>query len=152
MGEDEEDKRALLPEYSRNMDFIPIGKDADGFPILYAVSNIDPVGPLTDLIRAARRGDDPLDAVWDQFKENYIAPAIAGRLFDAAAITTNEYLGWRVPTINGRPRKPLVQQWSPEGWLPQQVRWTNSYSSTCMGFWTTRDSLPTRYGACLVAE
>ena len=115
-GDNEEEKRALLPEYSRNMDFVQVGTDADGKPILYAASNLDPVGPLTDLIRAARRGEQPLEAVWDQFKENYIAPAIGAKLWDATMLTINEATGSELPTIDNRPRKPLIAQWSPGGW------------------------------------
>jgi hypothetical protein len=115
-GDDEEDKRALLPEYARNMDFVPVGKDKDGYPILFAMSNVDPVGPLTDLLRAARLGEDPIEAVWNQFKENYIAPAIGTKLVDAATLSINEATGWRLPQIDGRPRKPLLQQWTPKGW------------------------------------
>lgn len=115
-GDNEEEKRALLPEYSRNMDFVQVGTDSEGKPILYAASNLDPVGPLTDLIRAARRGEQPLEAVWDQFKESYIAPALGPKLYDAGARTANEYLGWGLPTLDNRPRKPLIAQWSPGGW------------------------------------
>ena len=110
-GDDEEDKRALLPEYARIMDFLNVGKDEDGNPILYGVSNVDPLGPITDLYRAARIGADPAEAVWNQFKENYVSPALGGALWDVVARTTGF-----VPPTSSRPRKPLVAQWSPNGW------------------------------------
>lgn len=110
-GDDEEDKRALLPEYARVMDFFSVGKDESGKPVLYAVSNIDPLGPTTDLYRAARLGDEPFESAWAQFKENYIAPSLGGALWDATARTTG-----LIPATSTRPRKPLVQQWFPEGW------------------------------------
>lgn len=110
-GDDEEDRRALLPEYARVMDFLPVGKDSEGRPIIYGVSNADPLGPITDLYRAARIGDKPVEALWKQFKENYIAPALGGALWDAAAHTTGA-----IPATSPRPRKPLVAQWFPEGW------------------------------------
>lgn len=110
-GDDEEDKRALLPEYARVMDFINIGKDEEGRPVLYAISNLDPLGPATDLYRAARTSDRPMEALWDQFKENYIAPSLFGATWDAVARTT----GLMEP-LTTRPRKPLLQQWSPDGW------------------------------------
>ena len=110
-GDDEEDKRALLPEYARVMDFINVGKDEEGKPVLYAVSNLDPLGPATDLYRAARTSDRPMEALWEQFKENYIAPSLGGAVWDVFARTT----GLVEPT-SSRPRKPLLQQWSPDGW------------------------------------
>jgi hypothetical protein len=110
-GDDEEDRRALLPEYARVMDFLPVGKDSEGRPIIYGVSNADPLGPITDLYRAARISDKPTEALWKQFKENYIAPALGGALWDAAAHTTGV-----IPATSPRPRKPLVAQWFPEGW------------------------------------
>lgn len=110
-GDDEEDRRALLPEYARVMDFMPVGKDSEGRPILYGVSNADPLGPITDLYRAARISDKPVEALWKQFQENYIAPALGGALWDAAARTTGV-----VDPSSPRPRKPLVAQWFPNGW------------------------------------
>lgn len=110
-GDDEEDKRALLPEYARVMDFLNVGVDEQGKPILFGVSNIDPLGPITDLYRAARTSNKPAEALWEQFKENYIAPSLAGATWDAVARTT----GIVEPT-SSRPRKPLLQQWSPNGW------------------------------------
>lgn len=119
-GDDEEEKRALLPEYARVMDFFNIGKDSSGMPILYAVSNIDPLGPITDLYRAARIGDQPIEAIWEQFKENYVAPALGGALYDAFARTTSI-----VDPMSSRPRKPLIAQWSPDGWSAAMSRTGN---------------------------
>lgn len=110
-GDDEEDRRALLPEYARVMDFMPVGKDSEGRPILYGVSNADPLGPITDLYRAARISDKPTEALWKQFQENYIAPSLGGALWDAAARTTGV-----VDPKSPRPKKPLVAQWFPNGW------------------------------------
>ena len=119
-GDDEEEKRSLLPEYARIMDFFNIGKDSSGMPILYAVSNIDPLGPITDLYRAARIGDQPIEAIWEQFKENYVAPALGGALYDAFARTTSI-----VDPMSSRPRKPLIAQWSPDGWSAAMSRTGN---------------------------
>lgn len=110
-GDDEEDKRSLLPEYARVMDFINVGKDEDGKPVLYAASNVDPLGPATDLYRAARISDRPMEALWNQFKENYIVPSLYGAVRDAFARTTG-----LVEPLTSRPRKPLLQQWTPDGW------------------------------------
>lgn len=110
-GDDEEDKRSLLPEYARVMDFINVGKDEEGRPVLYAISNLDPLGPATDLYRAARTSDRPMEALWNQFKENYIAPSLYGAVRDVFARTTG-----LVEPLTSRPRKPLLQQWSPDGW------------------------------------
>lgn len=110
-GDDEEDRRALLPEYARVMDFMPVGKDSEGRPILYGVSNADPLGPITDLYRAARISDKPTEALWKQFQENYIAPSLGGALWDATARTTG-----LVDPKSPRPKKPLVAQWFPTGW------------------------------------
>lgn len=110
-GDDEEDKRMLLPGFNRIADFIPIGKDEAGNPVLFALSRIDPIEPITDLYRAARHSDDPTAAIWEQFKENYVAPSLAGAAWDAMARTT----GWVEPS-RSRPRRPLIQQWNEDGW------------------------------------
>ena len=50
--DDEADKlRKLLPEYMRDQDFIKVGVDDKGMPVLFNVSRVDPIGPATDFMR-----------------------------------------------------------------------------------------------------
>lgn len=116
-GDDEDDKRALLPDFSQVQDFTEVGFDAEGKPVLYAVSQVDPIEPFTAMIRAARMSDEPLDAVWDQFKELYIAPALAPLAMTTAKVTASNVLGNDVVnTADEYVKNPLLQEWAPNGY------------------------------------
>src|SRR5690606_17784207 len=54
-GDDEEErrnKRLLLPEFMRDQDFYPVGKDENGNVVLFNIARFDPIGPNTDIMRA----------------------------------------------------------------------------------------------------
>lgn len=108
-GEDDEEAdklRQLLPEYLRDQDFIKVGKDAQGYPVLFNISRaIDPIGPITDIMRTMINLEaDPKD-IAKKIPDLYVAPSLAGKLYQVVeAVVTGE-----------RPsRDPSVQQWFPE--------------------------------------
>lgn len=81
-GDDEEDKylRYLLPEYARGKDFISLGKDKAGRPVMFEFSRYDPVGPATDIMRRMINLEMTPEALGKELLGLYIYPRIAGRL------------------------------------------------------------------------
>ena len=75
-GDDEEDKRSLLPEWMQDQDFLPIGVDENGNMTLFQLSRVDPIGPITDLMRAVVNKDADLEAVAGKMFDLYVAPRL----------------------------------------------------------------------------
>lgn len=108
-GEDDEEQsllRSLLPEYLRDQDFGIVGLDDNGYPLLYQFSKFDPVGPVTDLIRAAVNGDNvTVGDVLAKLKDTYVTPTLFSSAKDLVLAATAD----KAPS-----KKPLVQQVDPE--------------------------------------
>ena len=108
-GDDEEKEsalRSLLPEYLRDQDFGLMGKDENGYPVVYQLSRLDPIGPATDLLRAAYNGDDvTVKDILAKVADTYVTPRLAGRTYE---------LGKAVVTDKAPSREPLAKQVAPE--------------------------------------
>ena len=108
-GEDDEEAdklRQLLPEYLRDQDFIKVGRDENGYPILFNISRaIDPIGPNTDIMRTMLNLEAEPKDIAKKIADLYVAPSLAGKLYQVGkAVVTGE-----------RPsRDPSVQQWFPD--------------------------------------
>ena len=108
-GEDDEEAdklRQLLPEYLRDQDFIKVGRDENGKPILFNISRaIDPIGPNTDIMRSMINLEAEPKDIAKKITDLYVAPSLAGKLYQVGkAVVTGE-----------RPsRDPSVQQWFPD--------------------------------------
>ena len=106
-GEDEEDKRSLLTEWMQDQDFLPIGVDENGNMTLFQLSRVDPIGPVTDLMRAVINKDADLEAVMGKMIDLYVAPRLVPRVYDAAkAIFTDSKVN----------REPTLKQVSENAW------------------------------------
>lgn len=107
-GDDDDEneaKRALLPEYAQDQDFFEIGKDAKGNPVLFNVSRFDPFGPMTDIMRSMLQGGVEVEQLSKKLVDMYVAPRIGGQTIKALTTT----FGSDRPT-----RVPLAQQLAPE--------------------------------------
>lgn len=108
-GEDDDEneaKRSLLPEYLRDQDFVEIGKDKDGKPVLFNVARFDPIGPATDLMRGILQGGIDPDQLSKKMLDLYVLPRIGPQLLTALGTTLD-------PKVKVN-RKPLVQELAPE--------------------------------------
>lgn len=107
-GDDDEEaekKRKLLAEYQRDQDFVKVGTDANGKPILFNVSRFDPIGPATDFMRTIMHGEMTGEELRKKLIDLYVAPRLAGQLYKAIDATVS----------NGNiTRTPSTQQWFPE--------------------------------------
>jgi hypothetical protein len=108
-GEDDDKERklrALLPDYMQNQDFVQVGTDKDGDPILFNFSRIDPYGPMSDMLRTALNTEASTEKLMHDLYQLYVAPRLGARLYDAVATQ-----------VEGKSAKsPLVQQIFPEGY------------------------------------
>lgn len=108
-GDDEEKEsalRSLLPEYLRDQDFGLMGKDENGYPVVYQMSRLDPIGPATDLLRAVYNGDDvTVKDIIAKVADTYVTPRLAGRV--------GQYID-AVVTDKAPSREPLAKQVAPE--------------------------------------
>lgn len=108
-GEDDDEneaKRALLPEYLRDQDFVEIGKDKNGKPVLFNVSRFDPIGPATDLMRGILQGGIDPEQLSKKLLDLYVTPRIGPQLVTAVGTTLD-------PKVKVN-RVPLVQELAPE--------------------------------------
>ena len=106
-GDDEEDKRSLLTEWMQDQDFLPIGVDENGKMTLFQLSRVDPIGPITDLMRAVVNRDADLEAVAGKMFDLYVAPRLVPQVVAAAkAFTTNAKVS----------REPTLKQVSENAW------------------------------------
>lgn len=108
-GDDEDErkaKRSLLPEYMRNQDFFPVGKDSKGDTVLFNVSRFDAAGPITDIMRSIMHEDASAKQVGKNLLDLYVAPRIAGQMYKALQVMAG--------AGPQRLREPTVQQVAPE--------------------------------------
>ena len=65
LDEDEEEWletiKAFLPDYKEYSDYLPMGKRADGTPVLFEFSRLDPMGPATEFYKMMVSGAPPED-------------------------------------------------------------------------------------------
>lgn len=104
-GEDDEDKRYLLPEFLRYKDFVNVGEKENGNSVFLDWSQTDPAGPITDLMRVMLSEDTNLQDVADNFMELYVAPRVGSQILTAAYASFSEE-----GTAKG---KPFIQQVAP---------------------------------------
>lgn len=112
-GEDDEElraKRSVLPDFMQNQDLYPFGIGKDGKPVYYGMSRIDPIGPITDIMRESMHGEVSWDSAKQQLLDLYVMPRIAPQLFQAAL--TPFYKDHENPVF----KEPLLKQLSPEGY------------------------------------
>lgn len=155
-GEDDDEaeaKRALLAEYLRDQDFIQIGKDENGYPVLFNFSRFDPMGPATDFIRSVMHGQDPIESLSDKIVDVYITPRIGTQL--GTAVKTSWPGSTHFPS-----REPLSQQLAPEAYstlldvgkeigIPARITkaWTNVAETMLPGVttsWRSTNARPER--------
>lgn len=108
-GDDEEENkglRALLPEYMRDQDFFNIGKNENGEQVLLNVSRIDPMGPMTDIMRSMMHEDGDAEDISKKVFDLYVAPRVGTQAVQALLTLTGER-----PT-----RTPLLQQINKEAY------------------------------------
>lgn len=98
-GDDEEEeklKRKLLPEFVQNQDMLPIGEQ-DGQTVYVNASRVDPIGPLTDIMREINNGEASVESVSKQMYDFYVKPRVATQLMSAIAAGTSGKKVWRDP-------------------------------------------------------
>lgn len=108
-GEDDEEAKALrslMPDYLKNQDFMPIGKDEKGNVVMMDFSRLDPIGPNTDIMRMMMQGDATPENLRKQIFDLYVAPRIGTQAIEAGMALWNKDHN---PT-----RKPTSQQIAPE--------------------------------------
>lgn len=98
----------LLGDRFDDQDFVRVGTDKDGYPVLMAWSRIDPYGPLTDIMREMLNGDPDISKLGDKLLDLYVAPRIVPQIYKALEATFDK--GQKVS------RTPLVQQLFPESY------------------------------------
>lgn len=109
-GDDDEKEKKLrmgMPDYMRYKDFVKVGTDEKGDPVLFDVSRIDPMGPMTDMMRTAINGDADLDKIKDNIYQLYVAPRIGARAFE---------LGMVLADKKDKVSKPLTQELLPDAY------------------------------------
>lgn len=108
-GDDEEKEkklRALLPEYLRNQDFVNMGKDENGKDVLFNISQLDPIGPATDIMRSMLNGEASPEELQKSIFDLYIAPRIGAQLVTAAGTMFSD-------SIRPPKRKTTLQEVAP---------------------------------------
>src|SRR5690606_12141400 len=74
-------------EYIREQDFIPVGRDKDGKLVYWDISRVDPIGPITDLMRAVNQPvvdlNNVLPTIGKQLFDLYVAPRVGTKLLKA---------------------------------------------------------------------
>lgn len=108
-GEDDDEneaKRALLPEFNRDQDFVEIGKDAKGNPVMFNVARFDPIGPATDIMRSILQGGMDIDDTSKKMLDLYVTPRIGPQAVTAVKATFDR--GTKTSRV------PLVQELAPE--------------------------------------
>lgn len=110
-GDDPEEEkylRSLLGDRFGDQDFIRVGTDEAGYPVLMAWSRTDAYGPMTDIVRAAvNTGASPKE-VMEKAMGVYIMPRIVPQMLKFVKTAADR--GERVS------RTPLVQQLFPEAY------------------------------------
>lgn len=82
-AEEEKKLRSLLGDMYGDQDFIQVGTDKDGYPVLMAWSRVDPYGPLTDFMRSAMNEKADVGELAAKLKETYITPRLIPQLYKA---------------------------------------------------------------------
>lgn len=153
-GEDDDEneaKRALLPEYLQDQDFVEVGKDSKGNPIMFNVSRFDPIGPATDLMRGVLQGGIEPDKLSKKMLDLYVVPRIGPQV--AKAIKTGFDPKEKISRV------PLVQELAPEQYsalldiakqvgIPARIAkaWTNVAETMYPGIansWRSTNARPT---------
>lgn len=106
--DENQDKRALLPEWLQNQDFIEMGTDAKGNKVLFNIARLDPIGPMTDIMRSALHEDVSADQVAKNFFDLYVAPRVGTQLITALAVMAGDG--------PNKLRQPTVQQVAPDAY------------------------------------
>jgi hypothetical protein len=107
-GEDEEDKRSLLAEWMQDQDFLPVGYDENGNMTLFQWSRVDPIGPITDLMRAVINKDADLKEVGKKMFDLYVAPRLVPQIVTAVKAIASD-----TAKVNKDPTLKLV---APDAW------------------------------------
>ena len=81
--EEEKKLRSLLGDMYGDQDFIQVGTDKNGYPVLMAWSRVDPYGPLTDFMRSAMNNDADIGDLVNKLKDTYITPRLIPQLYKA---------------------------------------------------------------------
>lgn len=108
-GEDDDEneaKRALLPEFNRDQDFVEVGKDAKGNPVMFNMARFDPIGPATDIMRSILQGGMDIDDTSKKMLDLYVTPRIGPQAVTAVKATFDR--GTKTSRV------PLVQELAPE--------------------------------------
>lgn len=102
-GDDEEEarkRRWLLPDFMQNQDLYPMGLGKNGLPVLFAVSRVDPKGPIVDIMREALVGGSfDADKAKETFLDLYVKPRLLPRLVDAYNAVDDNQRVYRTPVI-----------------------------------------------------
>lgn len=74
--------KPFLPEYKQFSDFLYMGRDANGDPVLFEFSRLDPFGPATEFYAMAIRGAEPAEYL-EAFKKLTIANPYGSSILNA---------------------------------------------------------------------
>jgi hypothetical protein len=109
---DDDDKnkkiRALLYEPVQGHDFVHLGQDADGNPVLYDVSTLDPAGPAHDIFRDMAHKKAGIAQLAKGIYGLYILPRIGAKLAKAVLVSTG--------VDKSKPPSPTAQNIAPESY------------------------------------
>lgn len=131
-GEDDEElraKRSVLPDFMQNQDLYPYGIGKDGKPVYYGMSRIDPIGPITDIMRESMHGEVSWDSAKQQLLDLYVMPRITPQLFTAIAASFSK--DHEHPAF----REPLVKQLTPNGYAALANTTRPMFSDNKLNVW-----------------
>jgi len=107
---DDDDKnkkiRAMLYEPVQGHDFVHVGQDEKGNPVLYEISATDPAGPAHDIFRDAFHKEASIEELASGIYGLYILPRIGAKLVKAALVATG--------AVDQRVPNPTLQNVAPE--------------------------------------
>jgi hypothetical protein len=103
--EQEKAQRAQMAPFAQGQDFYPVGTDKDGNKVYFDVSRVDPIGPMSDIMRGVLNGELDAETVKDNIFRLYVAPRVGVQLVRALGLGEEK-----------RPAKPMLQQWFPEAY------------------------------------
>lgn len=86
-----EDMKAMLPEFKRWSDYVYMGRNEDGKPVLFELSRLDPFGPVTEFYRMAVQGATPeemLDGLGNMWINNPYGSSILTAFFGTPGTST----------------------------------------------------------------
>lgn len=107
-GDDDNKRRLMLSDINRHTDLMYAGQDEDGRPTFLPIGSVDPVGPVSDPMRAwihtAGSEGDKAKAALKQIMDLYVSPSWISRVVDAYTRVTvpDPAVSRMVPDLYGK--------------------------------------------------